>query len=60
MDSDEEEEAIDSCKESVELFGVHAREKLTNGVRRQWKKLKTHVERLDSRGSQTSRFQLNL
>uniref|UniRef100_A0A3Q2YBD6 SSX family member 2 interacting protein n=1 Tax=Hippocampus comes TaxID=109280 RepID=A0A3Q2YBD6_HIPCM len=45
----EEEEGIDSCKESVELFSVHAREKLTNGVRRQLKKLKTHVERLDSR-----------
>uniref|UniRef100_A0A3Q2Z768 SSX family member 2 interacting protein n=1 Tax=Hippocampus comes TaxID=109280 RepID=A0A3Q2Z768_HIPCM len=49
VDSDEEEEGIDSCKESVELFSVHAREKLTNGVRRQLKKLKTHVERLDSR-----------
>ncbi|XP_051930521.1 afadin- and alpha-actinin-binding protein-like isoform X2 [Hippocampus zosterae] len=48
VDSDEEE-GIDSCKESVDLFSVHAREKLTNGVRRQWKKLKTHVERLDSR-----------
>lgn len=41
---------FDSCKESVELFCVHAREKLTNSIRLQWRKLKNHVERLDSQG----------
>lgn len=41
---------FDSSKESVELFCVHAREKLTNSIRLQWRKLKNHVERLDSQG----------
>ncbi|XP_077440894.1 afadin- and alpha-actinin-binding protein-like isoform X2 [Vanacampus margaritifer] len=46
---EEEEEDIDSSKESMELLSVHTQEKLTNGVRRQWRRLKNHVERLDSR-----------
>ncbi|XP_077390627.1 afadin- and alpha-actinin-binding protein-like isoform X2 [Festucalex cinctus] len=46
---EEEEEGIDSCKESMELLSVHTQEKLTNSVRRQWRRLKNHVERLDSR-----------
>lgn len=50
-DSEEEEEVFDSSKESVELFCVHAREKLTNSIRLQWRRLKSHVERLDSQGS---------
>lgn len=41
---------FDSSKESVELFCVHAREKLTNSIRLQWRKLRNHVERLDSQG----------
>lgn len=41
---------FDSSKECVELFCVHAREKLTNSIRLQWRKLKNHVERLDSQG----------
>lgn len=41
---------FDSSKESVELFCVHAREKLTNSIRLQWRKLKNHVETLDSQG----------
>ncbi|XP_017262533.1 afadin- and alpha-actinin-binding protein-like isoform X2 [Kryptolebias marmoratus] len=45
---EEEEEMFDSSKESVELNCVHAREKLTNSIRLQWRKLKSHVERLDS------------
>uniref|UniRef100_H3DDN3 SSX family member 2 interacting protein n=1 Tax=Tetraodon nigroviridis TaxID=99883 RepID=H3DDN3_TETNG len=49
--SEEDEEVFDSSKESVELFCVHAREKLTNSVRLQWRKLKNHVERLDSQAS---------
>ncbi|KAM6939410.1 afadin- and alpha-actinin-binding protein-like isoform 3-T3 [Lycodopsis pacificus] len=50
-DSEEEEQVLDSCKESVELYCVHAREKLTNSIRLQWRRLKIHVERLDSQAS---------
>ncbi|XP_054459356.1 afadin- and alpha-actinin-binding protein-like [Anoplopoma fimbria] len=50
-DSEEEEQVFDSSKESVELFCVHAREKLTNSIRLQWRRLKSHVERLDSQAS---------
>ncbi|XP_031720088.1 afadin- and alpha-actinin-binding protein isoform X1 [Anarrhichthys ocellatus] len=50
-DSEEEEQVFDSCKESVELYCVHAREKLTNSIRLQWRRLKIHVERLDSQAS---------
>ncbi|XP_071344035.1 afadin- and alpha-actinin-binding protein-like isoform X2 [Trachinotus anak] len=50
-DSEEEEEVFDSSKESVELYCVHAREKLTNSIRLQWRRLKSHVERLDSQAS---------
>ncbi|XP_033477327.1 afadin- and alpha-actinin-binding protein-like isoform X2 [Epinephelus lanceolatus] len=49
--SEEEEEVFDSSKESVELYCVHAREKLTNSIRLQWRRLKSHVERLDSQAS---------
>lgn len=45
---------FDSRKESVELFCVHAREKLTNSIRLQWRRLKSHVERLDSEGVHTA------
>ncbi|XP_005457387.2 afadin- and alpha-actinin-binding protein isoform X3 [Oreochromis niloticus] len=48
---EEEEEVFDSSKESVELYCVHAREKLTNSIRLQWRRLKSHVERLDSQAS---------
>uniref|UniRef100_A0A3Q3X475 Uncharacterized protein n=1 Tax=Mola mola TaxID=94237 RepID=A0A3Q3X475_MOLML len=46
-DSEEDEEVLDSSKESIELFCVLAREKLTNSIRLQWRRLKSHVERLD-------------
>lgn len=42
---------FDSSKESVELYCVHSREKLTNRIRLQWRRIKSHVERLDSQGS---------
>ncbi|XP_044055969.1 afadin- and alpha-actinin-binding protein-like isoform X2 [Siniperca chuatsi] len=51
VDSEEEEEVFDSSKESMELYCVHAREKLTNSIRLQWRRLKSHVERLDSQAS---------
>ncbi|XP_034035048.1 afadin- and alpha-actinin-binding protein-like [Thalassophryne amazonica] len=50
-DSEEEEDVFDSTKESVQLSCVHAREKLTNSIRLQWRRLKSHVERLDSQVS---------
>ncbi|XP_070765337.1 afadin- and alpha-actinin-binding protein-like [Enoplosus armatus] len=50
-DSEEEEEVFDSSKESVELYCVNAREKLTNSIRLQWRRLKSHVEKLDSQAS---------
>ncbi|XP_029285778.1 afadin- and alpha-actinin-binding protein-like [Cottoperca gobio] len=51
--SEEEEEVLDSSKESFELYCVHAREELTNSIRLQWRRLKSHVERLDSQASLT-------
>lgn len=50
VQSEEDGDVFDSSKGSVELVCVHAREKLTNSVRLQWRKLKSHVERLDSQG----------
>lgn len=47
-DSEEDEDVFES---SVELFSDDAREKLTNSIRLQWRRLKTHVERLDSQVS---------
>ncbi|XP_039666581.1 afadin- and alpha-actinin-binding protein-like isoform X2 [Perca fluviatilis] len=51
IQADSEEEVFDSSKESVELYCVHAREKLTNSIRLQWRRLKSHVERLDNQVS---------
>ncbi|XP_028300007.1 afadin- and alpha-actinin-binding protein isoform X2 [Gouania willdenowi] len=53
LSEDEEEDVLDSSKESVELHCFHAREKLTNSIRLQWRRLKSHVERLDSQVSLT-------
>ncbi|CAJ1060687.1 afadin- and alpha-actinin-binding protein-like isoform X2 [Xyrichtys novacula] len=50
-DSEEEDEVFDSTKEGVDQYCVHAREKLTHSIRLQWRKLKRHVERLDSQAS---------
>ncbi|XP_019220791.2 afadin- and alpha-actinin-binding protein [Oreochromis niloticus] len=48
---EEEEEVFDSSKESVELYCFHTPEKLTNSIRLQWGRFKSHVERLDSQAS---------
>ncbi|KAK2835460.1 hypothetical protein Q5P01_015944 [Channa striata] len=48
---EDDEEIFNSSKESVELYCVHARERLTNSIRLQWRRLKSHVERLDSQAS---------
>ncbi|KAF7665912.1 hypothetical protein LDENG_00127000 [Lucifuga dentata] len=51
LEEEEEEDVFDSCKESVELSCIHAREKLTNSIRLQWRRLKNHMERLDNQAS---------
>uniref|UniRef100_A0A3P9JM59 Synovial sarcoma, X breakpoint 2 interacting protein b n=1 Tax=Oryzias latipes TaxID=8090 RepID=A0A3P9JM59_ORYLA len=47
-EEEQEEEGSDPGKE---LFSVHASEKLTNSIRLQWRRLKSHVEQLDSQVS---------
>uniref|UniRef100_A0A8C7XL12 Synovial sarcoma, X breakpoint 2 interacting protein b n=1 Tax=Oryzias sinensis TaxID=183150 RepID=A0A8C7XL12_9TELE len=47
-EEEQEEEGFDPGKE---LFSVHASEKLTNSIRLQWRRLKSHVEQLDSQVS---------
>uniref|UniRef100_A0A3Q3L9N7 Synovial sarcoma, X breakpoint 2 interacting protein b n=1 Tax=Mastacembelus armatus TaxID=205130 RepID=A0A3Q3L9N7_9TELE len=50
------QEVINSSKESIDLYCVHAREKLTNSIRLQWRRLKSHVERLDSQGALHTKY----
>uniref|UniRef100_A0A3Q2QPW1 SSX family member 2 interacting protein n=1 Tax=Fundulus heteroclitus TaxID=8078 RepID=A0A3Q2QPW1_FUNHE len=50
---DEDEEVFDSSKEGLGLYCIHAREKLTNSIRLQWRRFKSHVEILDSQVSLT-------
>ncbi|XP_067109652.1 synovial sarcoma, X breakpoint 2 interacting protein a [Osmerus mordax] len=50
--SDKEEEmAWDSSREPLDQSCEHAREQLTNSIRQQWRRLKSHMERLDSQAS---------
>ncbi|XP_056598545.1 synovial sarcoma, X breakpoint 2 interacting protein a isoform X1 [Triplophysa dalaica] len=49
--SEGEEEAADSSREMLEQSCEQAREQLTNSIRLQWRKLKSHMERLDSQAS---------
>ncbi|XP_016305181.1 synovial sarcoma, X breakpoint 2 interacting protein a isoform X1 [Sinocyclocheilus anshuiensis] len=49
--SEGEEEIGDCSRESLEQSCEQAREQLTNSIRLQWRKLKSHVERLDSQAS---------
>ncbi|XP_014862767.1 PREDICTED: afadin- and alpha-actinin-binding protein-like isoform X1 [Poecilia mexicana] len=58
--SDEDDEVFDPSKESLELFCIDAREKLTNSIRLQWRRLKSHVERLDSQVSLTQMSESNI
>ncbi|KAK7945485.1 hypothetical protein WMY93_001213 [Mugilogobius chulae] len=50
-DSDTEERA-DSGRESLDKSCELAREQLTNSIRQQWRKVQSHMERLDSQASQ--------
>lgn len=51
MGSEGEEEVADSSRETLEQSCEQAREQLTNSIRLQWRKLKNHMERLDSQGN---------
>ncbi|XP_022046844.2 synovial sarcoma, X breakpoint 2 interacting protein a [Acanthochromis polyacanthus] len=46
------EKGGDTSRESLDQYCEHAREQLTNSIRQQWRKLRNHVERLDSQASQ--------
>lgn len=46
-----EDDPADCSRESLEQSCEQAREQLTNSIRLQWRKLKSHVERLDSQVS---------
>ncbi|XP_041660008.1 synovial sarcoma, X breakpoint 2 interacting protein a [Cheilinus undulatus] len=52
LDSDMEEKPGDSSRETLDQSCEHAREQLTNSIRQQWRKLRNHVEKLDSQASQ--------
>ncbi|XP_052404549.1 synovial sarcoma, X breakpoint 2 interacting protein a isoform X2 [Carassius gibelio] len=49
--SEDEEDPGDCSRESVEQSCEQARQQLTNSIRLQWRKLKSHMERLDSQAS---------
>ncbi|KAM9349420.1 synovial sarcoma, X breakpoint 2 interacting protein a isoform 2-T2 [Symphorus nematophorus] len=51
-DSDGEEKVADSSRESLDQSCEHAREQLTNSIRQQWRKLRNHMEKLDSQALQ--------
>ncbi|XP_023124738.1 synovial sarcoma, X breakpoint 2 interacting protein a [Amphiprion ocellaris] len=51
-DLDGEAKGGDASRESLDQYCEHAREQLTNSIRQQWRKLRNHVERLDSQASQ--------
>lgn len=52
VDSDTEEKTGDSSRETLDQSCEQAREQLTNSIRQQWRKLRNHVEKLDSQASQ--------
>lgn len=53
-DSDGEEKAGDSSRETLDQSCEHAREQLTNSIRQQWRKLRNHMEKLDSQGTRNT------
>ncbi|XP_076001116.1 synovial sarcoma, X breakpoint 2 interacting protein a [Genypterus blacodes] len=50
--SDGEEKVSDSSRETMDQSCEQAREQLTNSIRQQWRRLKSHMEKLDSQASQ--------
>lgn len=53
-DSDGEEKAGDSSRETLDQSCEHAKEQLTNSIRQQWRKLRNHMEKLDSQGTHST------
>uniref|UniRef100_A0A3Q4BAD7 Uncharacterized protein n=1 Tax=Mola mola TaxID=94237 RepID=A0A3Q4BAD7_MOLML len=53
VESDGEEKMGDCSREALDQSCEHAREQLTNSIRQQWRKLRNHMEKLDSQASQT-------
>ncbi|TDH05859.1 hypothetical protein EPR50_G00126700 [Perca flavescens] len=51
-DSDGEEKVGDFSRETLDQSCEHAREQLTNSIRQQWRKLRNHMEKLDSQALQ--------
>ncbi|XP_069013759.1 synovial sarcoma, X breakpoint 2 interacting protein a [Embiotoca jacksoni] len=51
-DFDGDEKTGDSSRETLDQSCEHVREQLTNSIRQQWRKLRSHVEKLDSQASQ--------
>ncbi|XP_070989357.1 afadin- and alpha-actinin-binding protein-like [Oncorhynchus clarkii lewisi] len=49
--SDRDKEVGDCSRETLDQSCEHAREQLTNSIRQQWRRLKSHMERLDSQAS---------
>lgn len=49
-DSDGEEKMGDGSKDNLDQSCEHVREQLTNSIRQQWRKLRNHMEKLDSQG----------
>ncbi|XP_053738472.1 synovial sarcoma, X breakpoint 2 interacting protein a isoform X2 [Synchiropus splendidus] len=52
VESDGEEKLGDSSREMLDKSCEQAREQLTNSIRQQWRKLRTHVEKLDTQACQ--------
>lgn len=50
-DSDGEEKPGDCSRETLDQSCEQAREQLTNSIRQQWRKLRSHMEKLDSQAS---------
>ncbi|XP_019966928.1 synovial sarcoma, X breakpoint 2 interacting protein a isoform X2 [Paralichthys olivaceus] len=51
-DSDGEEKMGDCSREALDQSCEHAKEQLTNSIRQQWRKLRSHMEKLDSQATQ--------
>ncbi|KAL6103925.1 ssx2ip [Pungitius sinensis] len=51
VDSDGEEKAGECSRETLDQSCEHAREQLANSIRQQWRKLRNHMEKLDSQAS---------
>uniref|UniRef100_A0A3Q1B0W1 Synovial sarcoma, X breakpoint 2 interacting protein a n=1 Tax=Amphiprion ocellaris TaxID=80972 RepID=A0A3Q1B0W1_AMPOC len=58
-DLDGEAKGGDASRESLDQYCEHAREQLTNSIRQQWRKLRNHVERLDSQGTSQNQLESN-